>query len=52
MLHSAVGSEHLLIGLLRVESAFATRVLTEHGFDVYTVREEVLAIVAKHCPVG
>ncbi|MDX1643174.1 MAG: Clp protease N-terminal domain-containing protein, partial [Thermoanaerobaculia bacterium] len=45
MLHSSVGSEHLLIGLLRVEDCFATRVLTQHGFDVYTVREEVLSIV-------
>jgi ATP-dependent Clp protease ATP-binding subunit ClpC len=45
MLHSSVGSEHLLIGLLRVEDSFATRVLTQRGFDVYNVREEVLAIV-------
>jgi ATP-dependent Clp protease ATP-binding subunit ClpC len=45
MLHGSVGSEHLLIGLLRVEGCFAARVLTEHGFDVYTVREEVLGIV-------
>ena len=45
MLHSSVGSEHLLIGLLRVENCFATGVLAQHGFDVYNVREEVLAIV-------
>ena len=45
MLHSSVGSEHLLIGLLRVEGCFASTVLTQHGFDVYNVREEVLAIV-------
>jgi ATP-dependent Clp protease ATP-binding subunit ClpC len=45
MLHNSVGSEHLLIGLLRVEACFAARVLTQHGFDVYTVREEVLSIV-------
>ncbi len=45
MLHASVGSEHLLIGLLRVEDSFATRVLTQRGFDVYNVREEVLSIV-------
>jgi len=45
MLHNSVGSEHLLIGLLRVEACFAAKVLTQHGFDVYTVREEVLSIV-------
>ena len=44
MLHATVGSEHLLIGLLRVEGCTAMRILTQHGFDVYTVREEVLAI--------
>jgi len=44
MLHSTVGSEHLLIGLLRVEGCTAMRILAQHGFDVYTVREEVLAI--------
>lgn len=45
MLHQAVGSEHLLLGLLRVEGSAAARVLGQHGLDVYGVREEVLAIV-------
>jgi len=44
MLHPAVGSEHLLIGLLRVEGCVAMRTLTRHGLDLYNVREEVLAI--------
>jgi ATP-dependent Clp protease ATP-binding subunit ClpC len=44
MLHSAVGSEHLLVGILRVEGCLAMRLLTQHGFDVYTLREEVLSI--------
>ena len=44
MLHPTVGSEHLLIGILRVEGCTAMRILAQHGFDVYTVREEVLAI--------
>jgi len=44
MLHPAVGSEHLLVGILRVEGCLAMRVLTQQGFDVYTLREEVLAI--------
>ncbi|MFN7940429.1 MAG: ATP-dependent Clp protease ATP-binding subunit [Thermoanaerobaculia bacterium] len=44
MLHSAVGSEHLLVGVLRVEGSLAQRILAQHGLDVYTVREEVLAI--------
>ena len=44
MLHTSVGSEHLLIGLLRVDGCLAMRTLTQHGLDLYTVREEVLAI--------
>jgi ATP-dependent Clp protease ATP-binding subunit ClpC len=36
MLHPAVGSEHLLIGILRVEGCLAMRILAQHGFDVYT----------------
>src|SRR3981081_3858091 len=44
MLHPTVGSEHLLIGILRVEGCTAMRILSQQGFDVYTVREEVLAI--------
>ncbi len=44
MLHATVGSEHLLIGILRVEGCTAMRILAQHGFDVYTVREEVLGI--------
>ena len=44
MLHSAVGSEHLLIGILRVEGCLAMRTLTQHGMDLYGVREEVLAL--------
>lgn len=43
MLHSSVGSEHLLIGILRVENCLATRILNRSGFELYGVREEVLA---------
>ena len=44
MLHPAVGSEHLLVGILRVEGCLAMRLLSQQGFDVYTLREEVLSI--------
>lgn len=44
MLHSSVGSEHLLIGLLRVEGCTGMRTLTRCGMDLYKVREEVLTI--------
>jgi len=44
MLHQTVGSEHLLIGILRVDACVAMRILVQHGLDVYSVREEVLSI--------
>ncbi|MEM8997737.1 MAG: ATP-dependent Clp protease ATP-binding subunit [Acidobacteriota bacterium] len=44
MAHAAVGSEHLIIGLLKVDSSLAMRVLTESGLDLYTVRDEVVAM--------
>ena len=44
MAHRAVGSEHLLIGILRVESSLAMRVLTQAGLDLYAVREEVVSM--------
>ena len=45
MMHPSVGSEHLLIGILRVEGCLAMRVLTQEGMDVYGVREELTAIL-------
>src|SRR4051794_12320146 len=45
MLHATVGSEHLLIGILRVEGCLAMRILAQHGLDVYSVREELMSLV-------
>jgi ATP-dependent Clp protease ATP-binding subunit ClpC len=44
MVHSAVGSEHLLIGILRVESCSACQLLVQHGLDLEEIREEVGAL--------
>ncbi|MDX1632476.1 MAG: ATP-dependent Clp protease ATP-binding subunit [Thermoanaerobaculia bacterium] len=45
MMHQSVGSEHLLIGILRVEGCLAMRVLNQAGIDVYEVREELSEII-------
>ena len=45
MLHPYVGTEHLLIGLLRVDGCVAGRLLTAHGFNVYGVREETISLI-------
>jgi len=44
MLHQAVGSEHLLIGILRVDGCQALHILAEFGIDVHGAREEVQAM--------
>jgi ATP-dependent Clp protease ATP-binding subunit ClpC len=40
--HTTVGTEHLLLGLLRVEESAAARYLTANGFDLFQLREEVV----------
>jgi ATP-dependent Clp protease ATP-binding subunit ClpC len=38
--HGSVGTEHLLLGLLRVESSTAAQYLGAHGFDLFQLRDE------------
>ncbi|HVS02432.1 MAG TPA: ATP-dependent Clp protease ATP-binding subunit [Thermoanaerobaculia bacterium] len=45
LLHPSVGSEHLLIGILRVDGCTAMRILAQHGLDVYSVREELMGLL-------
>ena len=45
MMHPYVGTEHLLIGILRVDPCVASRVLSGHGFNLYGVREEAIALI-------
>jgi len=40
--HGAVGTEHLMLGLLRAEGCSAAQYLTAHGFDLFQLREEVV----------
>ncbi len=39
--HRHIGTEHLLLGLLREEMSFAARILNEHGVRLSAVREEL-----------
>lgn len=45
MKHRYIGTEHLLLGLLRIEDGLAALVLSELRVDVENVRERVRAIV-------
>ncbi len=41
MLHNYIGTEHLLLGLLREERSVAASVLTDKGMRLHTVREDI-----------
>ena len=46
MMHPYVGTEHLLIGLLRVERVpVAGGLFTARGFNLYGVREETISLI-------
>ena len=46
--HSYIGTEHLLLGLLRVEKGSAHRALTELGVDIHTVREVIKSVLGRN----
>ena len=46
--HSYIGTEHLLLGLLRVQQGTAYRVLTDLGVDLVTVREVIKSVLGRN----
>ncbi len=40
-LYKHIGTEHLLLGLLREEKCFAAEILHERGLRLSTIREEL-----------
>ena len=53
LLHSYIGTEHLLLGLLRDERSAASSILLEKGMRLDTVRDEIVLLVnEKTTPVG
>jgi ATP-dependent Clp protease ATP-binding subunit ClpC len=43
--HSYIGTEHLLLGLLRAEGSQAAAFLVEHGMQLQQVREAIVALL-------
>ena len=43
--HNHIGTEHLLLGLMREEPGVAARVLHESGLDLHAVRDQIRAVV-------
>jgi ATP-dependent Clp protease ATP-binding subunit ClpC len=50
--HSYVGTEHLLLGLLREEKGIAAQVLTEAGITLESARSETLRLLGTEMPSG
>src|SRR5262249_21538200 len=48
--HNYVGTEHLLLGLVREEEGVAGQVLLNLGIDLEDVREEVLNLLGHNAP--
>ena len=42
LMHPNIGTEHILLGLLRLEESTAGRLLTERGMRLYSVREDAV----------
>ncbi|HEY0778800.1 MAG TPA: ATP-dependent Clp protease ATP-binding subunit [Gemmatirosa sp.] len=50
--HSYVGTEHLLLGLLREEKGIAAQVLTDTGVNLEAARTETLRLLGNEAPQG
>ncbi|MHB8646024.1 MAG: Clp protease N-terminal domain-containing protein [Thermomicrobiales bacterium] len=48
--HDYIGTEHLLLGLVREEEGVAARILASLGVSGERVREQVLAAIGEACP--
>jgi ATP-dependent Clp protease ATP-binding subunit ClpC len=45
LMHTNVGTEHLLLGLLREERSLAASILMEHGMRLSTVRDDIVQLL-------
>ncbi len=52
MLHNYIGTEHILLGLLREESSGAATILGEKGMRLSSVREDIVSIVSEKAASG
>src|ERR1700743_2950516 len=48
--HKHIGTEHLLLGLLRVEQCFAAEIMTERGLRLPAIREELQRTTQEKTP--
>jgi ATP-dependent Clp protease ATP-binding subunit ClpC len=52
MLHNYIGTEHVLLGLMREEKSVAAGILGEKGMRLTAVREDIVALLNEKASVG
>jgi ATP-dependent Clp protease ATP-binding subunit ClpC len=52
MLHNYIGTEHILLGLLREERCVAATILADKGMKLPAVREDIVALVNEKATTG
>jgi ATP-dependent Clp protease ATP-binding subunit ClpC len=52
MLHNYIGTEHILLGLLREEQSVAAAILADRGLRLPAVREDILALLNEKASAG
>ncbi|HEY7411862.1 MAG TPA: ATP-dependent Clp protease ATP-binding subunit [Vicinamibacteria bacterium] len=52
MLHNYIGTEHILLGLLREEKSLAAGILTEKGMRLSAVREDIVSLLNEKANLG
>ncbi len=52
MLHNYIGTEHLLLGILREERSVAATILMEKGMRLQSVREDIVHLLNERTPVA
>jgi ATP-dependent Clp protease ATP-binding subunit ClpC len=52
MLHNYIGTEHILLGLMREEKSLAAGILAERGMRLGSVREDIVQLLNEKASVG
>jgi ATP-dependent Clp protease ATP-binding subunit ClpC len=52
MLHNYIGTEHILLGLMREEKSVAANILGEKGMRLASVREDIIQLLNEKANVG
>src|SRR4029077_15121933 len=52
MLHNYIGTEHILLGLMREEKSIAANILADKGMRLASVREDIIQLLNEKANLG